>query len=187
MEIDSILQVKNRKELRNWLKDNCESMRYCWIIVSIKPETDKILYLDAVEEALCFGWIDGVKKKSDDNLIQRLSPRSKNSNWTELNKERVRRLNEKGLMTRGGKSVLPNMEVSSFVIYELIEKRLKEDPIAYKNFRNFPDLYKRVRIDTIQSVKKQEGLYNKRIDKFIENTKKNIMYGSWHDNGRLLK
>lgn len=145
------------------------------------------MYLDVVEEALCFGWIDGVKKKTTQNqLLQRLSPRSKKSSWTELNKERVRRLERLGLMTEGGRKVLPDISSNSFIIDKFIENRLKEDVLVYENFMSFPELYRRVRIDTIQQVKNDQDLYLKRLDKFIQNTKQNNMYGSWNDNGRLL-
>lgn len=143
--------------------------------------------MDLVEEALCFGWIDGVKKKNSENqLLQRISPRNKKSSWTELNKERVRRLEKLGLMTDEGRKVLPDMSSNSFVIDKFIEKRLKEDSVVYENFMNFPELYRRIRIDTIQQVKKQQGLFLKRLEKFIQNTKQNKMYGSWNDYGRLL-
>lgn len=156
-------------------------------MVSILPKADTLLYLDVVEEALCFGWIDGIKKKNSENqLVQRLSPRSKKSSWTELNKERVRRLEKLGLMTDEGRKVLPDMSSNSFVIDKVIEKKLKEDVLVYKNFMNFPELYRRVRIDTIQQVKNQQELFMKRLDKFIENTKQDKMYGSWNDNGRLI-
>lgn len=156
-------------------------------MVSILPKADTLLYLDVVEEALCFGWIDGIKKKNSENhLVQRLSPRSKKSSWTELNKERVRRLEKLGLMTDEGRKVLPDMNSNSFVIDKFIEKKLKEDVLVYKNFINFPELYRRVRIDTIQQVKNQQELFMKRLDKFIENTKQDKMYGSWNDNGRLI-
>lgn len=87
MEISNLLTVTTRKELREWLQDNHKLEKFCWVIVSIKLKEDILLYLDAVEEAICFGWIDGVKKKiSETQLAQRLSPRTKKSTWTELTK-----------------------------------------------------------------------------------------------------
>jgi hypothetical protein len=103
-----------------------------------------------------------------------------------LNKERVRRLEKLKLMTDEGRRVLPDMSSHSFIIDKFIEKRLKEDVLVYKNFMNFPELYRRIRIDTIQQVKSQQELFEKRLDKFIQNTKQNKMYGSWNDNGRLI-
>lgn len=186
MEIENLIPVKTREDLRIWLQEKGQIEKYCWVLVSMKPTPDMLLYLDAVEEALCFGWIDGVKKKiSETQLAQRLSPRSKKSSWTELNKERVRRLEKLGLMSEEGRKVLPDMDQDSFRIDKEIEQRLKEDEQVYENFLAFPDLYKRVRIDTIQSVKNQLELFKSRLDKFITNTRENKMYGQWNDNGAL--
>ncbi|RRJ61771.1 thymidylate synthase [Paenibacillus oralis] len=187
MDIESLIPVKSRGDLRIWLQENCKVEKFSWVLVSMKPVPDMLLYLDAVEEALCFGWIDGVKKKiSETELAQRLSPRSKKSSWTELNKERVRRLEKLGLMRDEGRKVLPDMNPDSFRIDKVVEQRLKEERQVYENFMAFPDLYKRVRIDTIQSVINQPELFKSRLDKFITNTRENKMYGQWNDNGRLL-
>ncbi|MED0946892.1 YdeI/OmpD-associated family protein [Bacillus mobilis] len=187
MEIENLLRVKTREELRGWLEGNSKTEKLCWVIVSMKEQAEVIQYLDAVEEALCFGWIDGIKKKiSNTELAQRLSPRKKNSNWTELNKERVRRLYQLGLMKEEGLRVLPDMRPESFTIDVDIETRLKEDDQLYENFINFPDLYRRIRIDTIQSYRNEPNIFNKRLGKFIENTRENKMYGQWNDSGRLI-
>ncbi|QSF46711.1 YdeI/OmpD-associated family protein [Paenibacillus tianjinensis] len=187
MELENLIHVTSRAELRSWLQENCKTEKSCYVAVNMTPAPDTLLYLDAVEEALCFGWIDGVKKKSSEAvLVQRLSPRSKRSSWTELNKERVRRLEKLGLMNEEGRRVLPAMDHGSFKIDSIIEQRLQEDREVYENFLAFPALYSRIRIDTIQSYKHQPELFNSRLDKFITNTKANKMYGQWHDNGRLL-
>jgi uncharacterized protein YdeI (YjbR/CyaY-like superfamily) len=187
MEIENLLPVTNRQELRDWLEENSTTERYCWVVVSVKEKQGALLYLDAVEEALCFGWIDGTKKKfSDTELAQRLSPRKKKSNWTELNKERVRRLKKLGLMKEQGLSALPDMRPESFQIDPEILARLKEDAQVYRNFLAFPELYRRIRIDNIQGYKDYEPeIFTKRLDKFIKNTRENNMYGQWDDNGRL--
>jgi len=186
-EVDRLIPVISREALRAWLQGNSKTEKSCWVLVRMTPQSDTLLYLDAVEEALCFGWIDGVKKKiSETELAQRLSPRSKKSSWTELNKERVRRLERLGLMTDEGRKVLPDMNYDSFRIDPVIEQRLQEDKQVYENFMAFPDLYTRVRIDTIQSYKDQPELFQSRLDRFITNTRGNKMYGQWNDNGRLL-
>lgn len=183
----SYFEFTTRKDLRNWLVANSKTETECWLVMSISRQTDTLLYLDIVEEALCFGWIDGVKKKLPDNrLIQRISPRSKRSNWTELNKARVRRLEALGLMTTAGRAVLPEMDPNLFEWDARIIEALQQDDVVYQNFRTFPILYQTIRIDTIQSYKKDTELFNKRLEKLIKYTKANKMYGSWHDNGRLL-
>lgn len=185
----NILKAKNREELRLWLENNYEIQKECWVIVKRdKPQNDDTFwYIDAVEEALCFGWIDSTVKKLDTGItIQRLSPRKKGSIWSELNKERCRRMEKLGKMTQAGKKVLPDMLEKGFNIDIDILKALKKDEIVWANFHKFPSLYQRVRIDTIQIKKKNPQLFQKRLEKLIENTKKGIMYGEWNDNGRLL-
>ncbi|MFC3769972.1 YdeI family protein [Paenibacillus sp. GCM10012303] len=187
MDIEHLIKVTSREGLRGWLQEKGKTETFCWVVVSMTPNPDALLYLDAVEEALCFGWIDGVKKKiSETELAQRLSPRSKKSSWTELNKERVRRLEKLGFMRDEGRKVLPDMDPDSFKIDTVIEQRLQEERQVYENFLAFPALYKRIRIDTIQSYKNQPELFRSRLDKFITHTKANKMYGQWHDHGRLL-
>jgi len=185
----NILKAKNREELRLWLENNYEIQKECWVIVKRgRPQNDDTFwYIDAVEEALCFGWIDSTVKKLDTGItIQRLSPRKKGSIWSELNKERCRRMEKLGKMTQAGKKVLPDMSEKGFNIDIDILEALKKDEIVWANFHKFPSLYQRVRIDTIQIKKKNPQLFQKRLEKLIENKKKGIMYGEWNDNGRLL-
>ena len=91
------------------------------------------------------------------------------------------------LMTDAGRAVLPDMSPKGFVIDKDIEKALKADAKVWNNFQKFPPLYQRVRIDTIQIKKKQPKLFQSRLQKLIENTKKGVMYGEWNDNGRLIE
>lgn len=187
MEIKNLLGIKTKEELRGWLLENSGTEKECWVVVGMKPAADTLLYLDAVEQALCFGWIDSTKKKvSETEVAQRLSPRSRKGAWTELNKARVRRLERLGLMTEAGRSVLPDMRPEVFRIDPIIEQRLKADATTYENFARFPALYRAVRIDTIQSNKKDDEMFDKRLEKFIQYTRQNKMYGQWHDDGRLL-
>jgi uncharacterized protein YdeI (YjbR/CyaY-like superfamily) len=188
MEIENLLAVRTKEDLRVWLCEKGRTERSCCVIVSKKPTPGILLYLDAVEQALCFGWIDGTTKKySETEFAHRLSPRRPKSSWTELNKERARRLERLGLMTAEGRNVLPDLHPDSFRIDPLIEQRLKENAVVYEHFTKFPVLYRTVRIDTIQSYKKDAELFNKRLDKFIKFTRQNKMYGQWHDDGRLLE
>lgn len=90
-----------------------------------------------------------------------------------------------GLMTDAGKAVLPDMSQSGFVVDKDIMQALQSDSEVWENFQKFPPLYQRVRIDTIQIKKNQPEVFNARLAKLIENTKKGIMYGEWNDNGRL--
>ncbi len=189
MELTNLLDAKNRNQLRLWLNDNYSTQKECWVVVKRgRPQNDGTFwYVDAVEEALCFGWIDSTEKKLDNGVTaQRLAPRKKNSLWSELNKERCRRLEKLGLMTEAGRGVLPDMSPDGFEIDRQILNALQADEEVWNNFLNFPPLYRRVRIDTIQIKKKQSELFQSRLQKFIKNTKNGVMYGEWNDNGRLL-
>lgn len=189
MTIQNLLDVKSRKELRDWLLRNHDKESECWIVVKRgRPVDDGTFwYIDAVEEALCFGWIDSTTKKiSDDVTAQRLCPRRPRSNWSELNKERCRRMERLGLMTDAGRAVLPDMSENGFSIDEDILQELKADNVVWENFCRQPELYKRIRIDTIQIKKKQPEIFRSRLNRFIENTRNGILYGEWNDNGRLL-
>ena len=80
---------------------------------TLTSEWDALAYIDIVEEALCFGWIDSTNKKlPDGRLAQRLSPRRKGSNWTELNKQRCLDLEQRGLMTEAGRDIILNKQTS---------------------------------------------------------------------------
>ena len=189
MQPKNLLTAQNRNELRIWLAENYDKENECWVIVKRgRPKNDNAFwYIDAVEEAMCFGWIDSTEKRLDSGVTaQRLAPRKKTSLWSELNKERCRRLEKLGLMTEAGRAVLPDMSPEGFAIDNEILAALKADKNVWQNFLSFPPLYRRVRIDTIQIKKKQPDLFQSRLQKFIENTRQGILYGDWNDNGRLL-
>lgn len=185
MIIDRMVEADTRQQWRQWLQDYYATENYCWLILQ---DAQQLSYLDAVEEALCFGWVDSTKKKTDDGrLAQRFSPRRKGSNWTELNKERVRRLERLGLMTEAGRAVLPAMDEGSFRVDEAILAELRQDEELFRSYQSLPEIYVRIRIDNIQSVKQDEELYRSRLAKFIEHTRENKQYGQWNDGGRLLE
>ena len=99
------------------------------------------------------------KKIADDVTAQKLCPRKPRSNWSELNKERCRRMERLGLMTDAGRAVLPDMSPNGFIIDKDILQRLQSDPVVWNNFCQFPDLYRRIRIDAIQIKKNQPELF----------------------------
>ena len=184
-----LYEVKDRHAFRKWLSEHYDKETECWIFVKrgIPKDDSTFWYLDAVEEALCFGWIDSVHKNADGiGHIQKMSPRKKNSPWSELNKERCRRLEKLGLMTPAGQAVLLDMSEKSFVIDPDVLKALQEDPQTWENFQKFPPLYQRVRIDTVQREKKKKVIYERMLKRLLKSTKRNIMFGEWNDRGRLL-
>jgi hypothetical protein len=141
-----------------------------------RPMNDSTFwYIDAVEEALCFGWIDITGKKISDGVVaHRFSHRSPKSLWSELNKEHARRMEKLGKMADAGRAVLPDTSLNGCVIDSDILKAFKADELVYQIFLSFPSLYQHVRIDTIQINKKRLNLFQSRLQKIIENTKQGI-------------
>ena len=184
MEITNMLNIKTRSVLRAWLAENCATVSHAWVPV-VSKDPDELSYLAVVEEAICFGWIDSTKKRHEDVMYQRISPRRKKGNWTELNKERARRLIKLGLMTPRGEAALPDMSESSFVIASYVMDAIMADEEIYANFKELPPLYVRIRVDNIQSYPQGDETFERRLSKFLENTKSNVLYGDWNDGGRL--
>ena len=184
----NVLDFSSREAFRLWLFIHSEKESECWLEVRRgRPDDSPCLwYIDAVEEALCFGWIDSVFKFVDGRGLQRFSPRKKRSPWTELNKERVRRLEKLNLMTDKGKRVLPAMGPRSFKVDPDVEKALKAARV-WTRFRGFHPLYQRVRAYNVAFYKRRDPkAYRIALEHLIADTKNNKMLGNWNDYGRLL-
>jgi uncharacterized protein YdeI (YjbR/CyaY-like superfamily) len=122
MEITDIIKPADRAMWREWLDKNHKTLTEIWLLSDDRPEEPTVKYLDAVEEAICFGWVDGIQKRfSTHELAQRFTPRKKKSNWTELNKERARRLIRLNLMTEAGRTTLPELNEEFIVAEDIIE------------------------------------------------------------------
>jgi hypothetical protein len=109
MQIGETIYVTTGDEFREWLIQNYQTKKEIWLI-QYKKATKKpsINYVDAVEEAICFGWIDGLEKSIDvERYAIRFSPRRPKSNWTETNKKRARKLIAEGRMIEAGRATLP--------------------------------------------------------------------------------
>ncbi len=109
MEIGETLYVTNREDFRKWLIQNHQTKKEIWLI-KYKKTTKKLSidYVEAVEEAICFGWIDGFEKGLDaERYAIRFSPRRPKSNWTNTNKDRARKMIAEGRMTKSGRATLP--------------------------------------------------------------------------------
>lgn len=181
----NILSINNRAEFRAWLEKHSKSEKECWLVLKRGKPTDPTLfyYLDAVEEALCFGWIDSTVKLINGQRMQRFSPRKENGLWTELNKERVRRLERMGLMTDEGRAVFPKTDV--FRMDTDIESALKKAR-CFSRFRSFPPLYQRVKAYNLSFYKKRDpDAYQRMLNHLIKETKKGNLFGEWNDYGRL--
>lgn len=188
MEVGKTLYATNRKQWRSWLSKHHKTAREIWLIYHKKDSgKPRIPYNDAVEEALCYGWIDNITKPRDErSWVQRFSPRRKKSALSEMNKERVRRLIRAGKMTRFGlESIHHHMDERSgkpsklkrFALPHDILEALKADPVVWKNFTRFSESYKRIRIGWIDAARNHPEIFAQRLRYFMKMSGQNKKFG----------
>jgi uncharacterized protein YdeI (YjbR/CyaY-like superfamily) len=183
------LYFKNRGEWRKWLEENHSMVQGIWLIYYKKPSgKPRIPYNEAVEEALCFGWIDGkIKKVNDDYYIQWFTPRRPGSRWSKLNMSRVRKLITEGRMRPAGLAAYKETTRKPELIYDIksetnlpvpddLIEALKNNIIAYNNFINFPPSSRKLYVLWLISAKRAETRHS-RITIIVERSEKNIRAG----------
>ncbi|RIJ45440.1 hypothetical protein D1614_22895 [Maribellus luteus] len=165
----------DRKDWRKWLETNFETEDDIWLEYPLKKTGRKrILYNDAVEEALCFGWIDStVKSLNEESSIQRFCKRRKNSSISQPNIERLKWLFENGLIHDSIRNEVVKTIQREFIFPEDIITRLKSEKAVWENYQNFSEPYKRIRIAYIDSARKRPEEFDKRLSNFIAKTKEN--------------
>jgi len=174
----------SRQEWREWLKENHNKFSGIWFVY-FKKQTGKprVTYDEAVEEALCFGWIDSLPRKFDENRSKLLfTPRKPKSVWSKLNKTRIEKLIKNGLMTEIG---LVKIEAAkrdrswnaldasdNLEIPKDLMQAFKENKTAAKNFTAFSDSVKRVILSWIGSAKRS-ATRAARIEKTVAMAERN--------------
>jgi uncharacterized protein YdeI (YjbR/CyaY-like superfamily) len=179
MEITQTLYVTNSKDWRVWLKKNYKIEKEIWLVY-YKKGTGKpcIEYNDAVEQALCFGWIDSIVKTLDEErTVQRFSLRKPKAKYSQANIERLRSLVAQKKVMKEVIETLGAVLNEKFVIPPDILKIIKANKEAWKNFQKFSDSYKRIRIAFIDGARKRPEEFKKRLRYFIEMTGKNKTFG----------
>ena len=163
------LYVTNRDEWNKWLSEHHGTEKEVWLIF-FKKETRKpsIEYESAVEEALCFGWIDSVVKKIDDlKYARKFTPRKNISNWSELNKRRAEKMIKEGRMTEFGLAKIEAARKSgnwdraerpdiSFDLPPEFERALAQNKKAKEHFMKLAPTYQKHYIGWIAVAKRQE-------------------------------
>jgi uncharacterized protein YdeI (YjbR/CyaY-like superfamily) len=184
MKLGKTLYVTDRKQWRSWIVKNHNNEKEIWLIYYRKSSgKPRIPYNDAVEEALCYGWIDSIIKRVDDNrFAQRFTPRRPKSPVSEMNKERIRRLIKKKRMTTFGLKAVSRFfdknKTEKLVIAPDILKALKTDRQTWKNFQNYSEGYKKVRIGYIEDSRDAGSkIFQNRLNNFINMTAKNKKFG----------
>jgi uncharacterized protein YdeI (YjbR/CyaY-like superfamily) len=162
------LYVTSRDEWRAWLAKHHESETELWLIYYKKHTgRPRISYDDAVEEALCFGWVDSIVKKiDDDKFSQKFTPRRDFTKWSALNIQRVRKLIKEGRMTKAGLAKIdlatvreqqaPERTKGDPEIPQLVKQALMARPRAWENFQKLAPSYRRNYIGWVMAGKKEE-------------------------------
>lgn len=182
----------NRLAFRSWLEKNHLTSPGIWMMFfKTQKSVGSISYKEALEEALCFGWIDSIVKKIDDaRYLRKFTPRTNTSNWSEVNKKLVLTLIEKGQMTEAGLMKINsyrqtgqvnwsfrqqeenvNPEVPGFIL-----SALAENEPALTNFKNLAPSYQQRYIRWISQAKRDDTL-RRRLRESIDLLKKNIKLG----------
>ena len=179
MEITQTLYVTNRRDWRNWLKKHHKSGEEIWLVYPKKATGEpRIEYNDAVEEALCFGWIDSIQKTLDeDHTVQRFSPRKPKAKYSQANIERLRHMVAEGRVIQEVAETLDDVLDEEFIIPGDILKAIKANKKAWRNFQAFSDSYVRIRVAYIDGARKRPEEFKKRLRHFIEMTEQNKMFG----------
>lgn len=174
-----VLDPGTRRTWRAWLKANRQSARDIWLVFW-KKHTGKALisYNDAVEEALCFGWIDSTARRlDDDRYAQRFSPRNPKTPYSQANKERLRYLIERGRVIPEVLATLDFLDEESFSVAPDILLAIKADAATWKNYRRFPAAYVRIRVGFIEGARKRPEEFAKRLRYFLRMTAQNRRFG----------
>jgi uncharacterized protein YdeI (YjbR/CyaY-like superfamily) len=155
------LYVEDRNKWRSWLEANSERATEVWLVYYKKDAGRlRIAYADAVEEAICFGWIDSKVRKLDEaRFAQLFTPRKPKSRWSSINIERAKRMIQEGKMTAAGLKVFdPGNQTPALPtkLPGLLEERFRKQTTAWENFQRFTPSYQRITIGWVASAKQEE-------------------------------
>lgn len=148
-----------------------------WLVFPMKCSGEPSMsYNDAVEEALCFGWIDGVIRNIDDShRAQRFTPRRKGSTYSRPNIERLIWLDERGMLHPDVREDVMDLLTTPYVFPEDIMDALKVDDEVWHNFMSFPESYRRIRVAYVDAARKRPDEFRRRLDNLVARSRENRM------------
>lgn len=175
MEHANIRYFETRCAWRAWLIDNFDSAREVWFVFPSKSSGEKsVAYNDAVEEALCFDWIDSTIKSLDEaHKMQRFTPRNPKSTYSQANRERLRWLLENGRIHPRFEAKIRDVLSEAFVFPVDIIARLRADRTVWENYGQCSESYKRIRIAYIEAARLRPAEFEKRLNHFMRKTREN--------------
>jgi uncharacterized protein YdeI (YjbR/CyaY-like superfamily) len=171
------LYVEDRGRWRAWLEANSGRTPEVWLLF-YKKDTGRpgVAYEDSVEEAICFGWIDGKIKNLDQARFARLfTPRKPKSKWSRINIERAQRMVREGKMTPAGSRVFDPRNPTAALPTKLpasLEEQFRKQITAWENFMRFPPSYQRMTVGWVASAK-QEATQLRRLQQLIAESEAN--------------
>ena len=179
MDVTKTLYVTNRDDWRNWLEEHYRNEKEIWLVYYRKQAgKPRIPYNDAVEEALCFGWIDSITKNLDqERYVQRFTPRKPQSKFSQTNKERLKKLIEQGKVIPELLVSLDDVGLDNFEYPTDIMAAIRKNEQAWENFQRYSGSYQRIRIAYIDGVRNRRGGFEKRLKHFIRMTEQDKKFG----------
>jgi uncharacterized protein YdeI (YjbR/CyaY-like superfamily) len=174
-----------KEDFRRWLEENHEKETELIVgFYNVKSKKQTMTWSEAVDQALCFGWIDGVRRKVDEeSYSNRFTPRRPNSNWSAVNIKKVGELTAKGLMTPAGQAAFEKRKEEKSVVYayenqpkefpEELEKRFRADQRAWSFFAEQPPSYRKTLTHWVLSAKREETRLA-RLEKLIGESAKGV-------------
>lgn len=180
MEVGKTFSPKTLKEVRTWFEKNHNREKEIWFVFHTKESGKPFVpYIDVLDEALCFGWIDSIVKKIGPySRAQRFTPRRPKSPVSELNKAKMRRLIIEERMTPAGLKVVDTLDEGKYKIPAGILKKLKSDEETWEKFNLFDEPYRRLKINWIMAAKNRPDEMKRRLNYFLKMTKKGKKYGA---------
>ncbi len=179
MEITKTLRVTARQAWRKWLSRHFRTEKEIWLVSPHKTSgSERLSYNDAVEEALCFGWIDSTQKRLDDeHSAQRFTPRNPKSPYSQANIERLRWLAKRDLVMPEVLASLGDLLERPFEIPADILAALQANPTAWGSFRRFHGSYQRIRVAYVEGARSRPAEFQKRLKNFIKMMEMNKQFG----------
>ena len=183
VEITGTIQPATRAEWRDWLARHYRDRSEIWLVTPRKATgRPGVVYNDAVEEALCFGWIDGIRKSlGEDRLAQRFTPRRDGSAFSQLNRERLARMIGEGRVAAGVVEAISSnddLRPESFSIPADILDALRATPEAWRHWQGFSPAYRRIRAAYVDTARaRDEAEFRKRLDHLVRRTAAGKQFG----------
>ena len=165
----------DRSQWRDWLAAHFETYSEIWFVFPTKASGESgVSYNDAVEEALCFGWIDGKAGTLDEtHQLRRFTPRRKGSSYSQPNIERLIRMDKLGKIHPKVRPSVERIIRTPFVFPEDILHAIRQDETAWKNYTAFTESYRRIRVAYIDAARSRPAEFAKRLANFIQKTREN--------------